>query len=511
MEQTLRISGSIPVLTGGVILFSPRVVGEPVLTLTSPTAESFPGQPIPAPLAVELLHTPRSPIEFPCGVHGPVQRQGVSGSIGTPPIPARKRGKRMSRRSGQNPSVRKRFNRTKGVQEYFFQYWVDVPGQEERKRETEVLGPVNSMTKSEAERKKLEFITKLELNSSAYRIPSAKTFAHAVKHYREVFAPRMLRSSTFSIADGHLKTHLEADWGDVPVEQINIDSVNEWIWKKRNAGLSWVTVKNILRTMQRVLSASSKDKKPPFSQCGLAIPERDKLQMKMESREEISFSWQDTKKIAVQVRKLERLGPTRKDQYATLFLLASASDVRCSELFALRLNDVDFKAGTIRVDEASDQRAKQGKIGPCKNAAAYRTILLHDAEGKEALETLRDFLKKHPQPNPNGLIFHSRHNTPLRENNVLHDGLHPALRALGLPQAGLHTFRRGCNQRWELSGLNSAVLRQQMGHSSEKMTALYTGQIPLGEVKAAFSKVQSSSKSGNKIDVLENVENEPAA
>ena len=136
---------------------------------------------------------------------------------------------------------------------------------------------------------------------------------------------------------------------------------------------------------------------------------------------------------------------------------------------------------------------------------------IHDAEGKEALETLRDFLKKHPQPNPNGLIFHSRHNTPLRENNVLHDGLHPALRALGLPRAGLHAFRHGCNRRWELSGLNPAVIRQQMGHSSEKMTAHYTGQIPLEEVKAAFSKVQFSSKSGNKIVVLENMENEPAA
>ena len=127
------------------------------------------------------------------------------------------------------------------------------------------------------------------------------------------------------------------------------------------------------------------------------------------------------------------------------------------------------------------------------------------------MRLLRKFLKKYPQPDPNGLIFRSRRNTPLRETNVLHDGLHPALRALGLPKAGLHAFRRGCNQRWELSGLNPAVLRQQMGHSSEKMTALYTGQIPLQEVKAAFSKIRSSRKSGNKIDVLENMENESAA
>ncbi len=44
--------------------------------------------------------------------------------------------------------------------------------------------------------------------------------------------------------------------------------------------------------------------------------------------------------------------------------------------------------------------------------------------------------------------------TPLIETNVLHDGLHPALKALNLPQAGLHAFRHGCNRRWELAGLN---------------------------------------------------------
>ena len=136
------------------------------------------------------------------------------------------------------------------------------------------------MTKNEAERKKVEFLLNLELNSMEYRIPSSLTFADAVSHYRDVFAPRMLRSSTFSTADSHLKNHLEADWKDVPIEHISIDSVNEWIWKKRDQSLSWVTIKNILRTMQRVLSSFSKDKKPPFSQIGLAIPERDKLQMK---------------------------------------------------------------------------------------------------------------------------------------------------------------------------------------------------------------------------------------
>ena len=403
----------------------------------------------------------------------------------------RKRGKCMSRRTGQNPSVRTRFNRTKGVEEYFFQYWIDVPGQEERRRETEVIGPVKTMTKSEAERKKLEFVMNLKVNSNDYRIPSSRTFAHAVLHYREVFAPRMLRESTFSVADGHLKVHLEADWNDVPVEHIDIDAVNEWIWKKRQAGLSWVTIKNILRTMQRVLSCSSKDNKPPFSQEGLAIPERDKLQMKIESREAVSFSWSQAKRIAAEVHKLD-VDDARKRRYATVFLLAAATGLRCGELFALRVGDIDFKAGTVRVDESADQRTY--KIGPCKNAAAYRTVLLADSEGKEALSALKRFLKG-PQP-AHSLLFRSRRGSPLRETNVLSEFLHPVLEALGLPKAGMHAFRHGCNRRWELSGMNPAVLRQQMGHSSAVMTARYTGQIPLEQVRAGFSS-----------RLLENMEN----
>jgi integrase len=403
----------------------------------------------------------------------------------------RKRGKCMSRRAGQNPSVRTRLNRTKGVEEYFFQYWTDVPGQEERRRETEVIGPVKTMTKSEAERKKLEFILNLKVNSNEYRIPSSRTFAHAVKHYRETFAPRMLRESTFSVADGHLKCHLEADWNEIPVDHIDIDAVNEWIWKKRKEDLSWVTIKNILRTMQRVLSCSSKDRKPPFSQEGLAIPERDKLQMKIESREAISFSWLQAKEIVEQVHML-RVGDARKERYATVFILAAATGLRCGELFALRLNDIDFKAGTIRVDESADQRTY--KIGPCKNVAAYRTILLADSEGKEALSALKRFLNG-PQSS-SSLVFRSDRGSPLRETNVLHEFLHPVLKALGLPQAGMHAFRHGCNRRWELSGMNPAVLRQQMGHSSAVMTARYTGEIPLEQVRAAFSKME-----------LENMEN----
>jgi hypothetical protein len=77
-----------------------------------------------------------------------------------------------------------------------------------RNRQTEVIGLTTQMTKSEAERKKLEFVSKIQLNSDNDQIPSSRTFADAVKHYREVLTPRDLRESAFPVADGHLKSIL---------------------------------------------------------------------------------------------------------------------------------------------------------------------------------------------------------------------------------------------------------------------------------------------------------------
>jgi integrase len=185
------------------------------------------------------------------------------------------------------------------------------------------------------------------------------------------------------------------------------------------------------------------------------------------------------------VQQLPKLGRVRREQYAVLLLLKAAAAVRCSELLALRNNDIDFSASAIRIDESLDQKNK-GKFGPCKNAAAYRTILLLDAEGKKAMRELRKFIVN-AAANPDALVFHTKRGTPLMETTILHDGLHPAMKALGLKRAGLHSFRRGCNRKWELAGLNPAVQRQQMGHSSSVMTAKYTGEVPLEQVRAAFS------------------------
>jgi integrase len=197
--------------------------------------------------------------------------------------------------------------------------------------------------------------------------------------------------------------------------------------------------------------------------------------------------------------------PPRQEQYSTLILLAAASGLRSGELLALRVNDLDFRVGTIRVDESSDQR-NGGKIGPCKNVTAYRTVHPGDPEGKKAMAKLKRFLELYPAPSPDALVFRSQRGGPLLETTVLNQGLYLALESLKLPKAGLHAFRRGCNRRWELAGIVPAVIRQQMGHTSAAMTRLYSGRIPMEQVQAAFSR-----KDRGAVAQMENMENEAAA
>jgi hypothetical protein len=46
----------------------------------------------------------------------------------------------------------------------------------------------------------------------------------------------------------------------------------------------------------------------------------------------------------------------------------------------------------------------------------------------------------------------------------------------------------------ERTGINPAVIRQQMGHSSHRLRAFYSGEIPLEEVRRAFAPCGPAGK-----------------
>ena len=131
-------------------------------------------------------------------------RSASSANIPSPPVRTtqRKRGKSMSRRKGQNPTLCIG-TRNDGSQYFYFQYWLDVAGEDARKRRREIVGPIKTksggLTKTEAQARKMKFLA--ELNNRFVAPPTSKTFSDAVKHYRRClhlvcFANRRSRRQT---------------------------------------------------------------------------------------------------------------------------------------------------------------------------------------------------------------------------------------------------------------------------------------------------------------------------
>jgi hypothetical protein len=52
----------------------------------------------------------------------------------------------------------------------------------------------------------------------------------------------------------------------------------------------------------------------------------------------------------------------------------------------------------------NDRNADGGRIGECKNLAAYRTVHLGDAEGSTAIDQLKSFLGMYPAAD-DALVF----------------------------------------------------------------------------------------------------------
>jgi integrase len=94
---------------------------------------------------------------------------------------------------------------------------------------------------------------------------------------------------------------------------------------------------------------------------------------------------------------------------------------------------------------------------------------------------LQNYLMKYWKSNPAGILFPAKGGTrPRSRLNVVRVGLHPVLRALGIPtaNAGLHAFRHGLATALVEASAPISVLQSQMRHADDATTLrIYTHAI----------------------------------
>src|SRR5882724_4803446 len=87
---------------------------------------------------------------------------------------------------------------------------------------------------------------------------------------------------------------------------------------------------------------------------------------------------------------------------------------------------------------------------------------------------LAELLRQHVRDKKAGRVFEARNGSPISGNNILKRVLHPLLKRLGIPKAGLHAFRHSRVTMLRKHGTPEDLQKQWIGHSSLRTTDRYS-------------------------------------
>ena len=343
----------------------------------------------------------------------------------------------MSRRSGQSGYVEL------SNKSWFGRYYVDVPGQQERKRVRVKLGfEKDGMKRSEAERKLKGIIDASGVNSVEYKIPSAETFAERAETWKAEYLA-FKKPSTRKTMEHHINKYLVPKFGAMAVDAVTPELADKWV--KTLPHLKTQTLKHIIATLQLALGVR-------FGKGKIKYPSA----INAESDDARCFSRSEVAAIVSKAREKNR------EMYAVMFALAAGTGLRAGELYALSISDVDLERKVITVWRS----AFDGAFQTTKTKNSRRKVAIGDA--------LATLIKNYLAGRTDGLMFPCRNGGPFRNNNVLADVLHPILRELNIELGGLHAFRHHRVSELVMAGVSMPMIRSWIGHGSDKMVARYT-------------------------------------
>jgi site-specific recombinase XerD len=157
---------------------------------------------------------------------------------------------------------------------------------------------------------------------------------------------------------------------------------------------------------------------------------------------------------------------------AALIWVLWSTGIRRNELAQIRLADVDFDSGTLRI-----QSTKNGKP---------RLVGI----GKQAMLALHAYFI-HERGTEPGPLFVARGNVAL-STNAIQCVLKSLCESAGV-HVSSHDFRRACAARLRAAGMDIASVMRQLGHSSPVMTILYSEAGEDAAAIRAFHAIEAAS------------------
>jgi len=260
-----------------------------------------------------------------------------------------------------------------------------------------------------------------------------------------------LRRRMVVIYRGLLRSHIAPHFENVTVAEVTLARVRRWRKKLLDSGVSEITAAKAYRLLRAVFNTAVDD----------GLVRRNPCHVKGADKEH------SPERPVLTVAQVYALADAVGPRYRALILLATFASLRWAELAALRPEDIDLDACTVRVTRQLYYQEAGYSFTPPKSRAGRRVVAFPTL----IVSDLRTHLEALPDGAP--LAFTSPAGSPLRHSNFRRRVWLPALEDAGLSGVHFHDLRHTGNQLVANKGANTRELMERMGHDSERAALIY--------------------------------------
>jgi len=276
-----------------------------------------------------------------------------------------------------------------------------------------------------------------------------------------------------TLARCHVLPHI----GDLRLSRLDPLRINRLYAALAKAGLSGRRRQMVHRLLHKILSDAHRWGLIPSNPASIVdSPKREHRERELWAPEEIS-------------RFLRAVQEGECGQYGPLFGFLLATGCRIGEALGLRWSDIDWKAGTVRIERQITEVRNRLVECPPKTRAGIRTVAL-PAWGLELLHSQKAMVSGwriqsgSPFSWPDLVFVTSTGSTPRRCH--LHEALERACDRLFLPRIRVHDLRHLHLSMLAMAGVPVRVAQQRAGHATAAVTmAVYSHVLGDADKQAA--------------------------
>ncbi len=353
---------------------------------------------------------------------------------------------------------------------YPVQVWDPDQGELVRKSKWEKV-PLNEKGKAVKKLAEILLAERLKtVHEGSFRELQEITFGKFADKWLSEYALGAVKASTYQAYQSHVECHLTPAFGPLALQAIREDTVAGYIAATLAGGAKPKSVKNHLVILKEMFRHAVK--------WGylLRSPAAEVKGPRVE-REEMDFlTPEEVRHLLTATYKDEESGevkPAIRPGWYVPVKLAIFSGLRPGEQFALRIGDLDFHAGQVRVGRTLSwdwKRTEEGiprwRITSPKTKTSIRNVDL----APDLLEDLRRYVAGLPDRDPDELLFRTSNGTPLDPKNVVDRIFRKALERAELRRIRWYDLRHTYASLQLAAGANIKYLSQQMGHASVQIT-----------------------------------------